>query len=195
MKYYKLTTISWPYINNGPSIIKMKSLKPYVSLLLLMLLIIVPVSNKDAGAFSKDREITDKIRNGNKEYTGEIEEMEINAELLRKEIGTRQYNRYATSMSHNSDTPQKIYTVQTGSFLTFARAQNEFNAIMESLTKKYCSFLRVEKVGSFYTVRLGRFESYGSAEIFINSVASHMPKAMILKTMFMNERLRSCICH
>ena len=94
-----------------------------------------------------------------------------------------------------ADKPQTIYTIQIGSFLTFARAQNEFNSKMEVLTKEYDSFLRIEKIGTFYTVRLGKFESYGSAENFIKSVSSKMPKAKILKAFLKYDRLRSCICY
>jgi len=94
-----------------------------------------------------------------------------------------------------ADKSQTIYTIQIGSFLTFARAQNEFNSKMEVLTEEYCSFLRVEKVGTFYAVRLGKFESYSSAENFITSVSSKMPKAIILKTILKYDKLRSCICY
>jgi len=94
-----------------------------------------------------------------------------------------------------ADKPQTIYTIQIGSFLTFARAQNEFNSKMEVLTKKYYSFLRVEKVESFYTVRLGKFESYSSAENFIKSVSHIIPKSRILKAFLKHDRLRSCICY
>ena len=94
-----------------------------------------------------------------------------------------------------ADKPQTIYTIQIGSFLTFARAQNEFNSKMEVLTKEYDSFLRIEKIGTFYTVRLGKIESYSSAENFIKSVSSKMPKAKILKAFLKYDRLRSCICY
>ncbi len=173
----------------------MKAPKPYVSLLFLLLLIFVPLSIKGVHAFSKDRAVADKITQDNNEFSGQEANIKFTLKRPGKEIETGQNKRYVKSTGHTSDNPQKIYTIQTGSFLTFTRAQKEFNLLMEELTIKYCSFLRVEKIGSFYTVRLGRFENYGSAENFIKTVAPHKPEAMILKTIFMNDRLRSCICH
>jgi hypothetical protein len=173
----------------------MKALKQYLYLLFLMLLIIVPLSFKSVNAFTNDRAIADDIINDNREFAGEIEEMNINLELHGKEIGTRQNKQYTKSISHNSDKPQTIYTIQLGSYSTFARAQNKFNSIMEALTEEYCSFLRVEKVGSFYTVRLGKFERYIDAENLIKSVPSNMPNVKILKAYLKYDRLLSCICH
>ena len=95
----------------------------------------------------------------------------------------------------NDDTPQKIYTIQMGSFLTLDRAQNEFNSLMVALTDKYRSFLRVEKIGKFYTVRIGEFESYRNAENFIDSAPLNILKTNIIKAFLKYDRLRSCICY
>jgi len=95
----------------------------------------------------------------------------------------------------NDDTPQKIYTIQMGSFLTLDRAQNEFNSLMVALTDKYRSFLRVEKIGKFYTVRIGEFESYRNAENFIESAPLNILKTNIIKAFLKYDRLRSCICY
>ncbi|UCE71330.1 MAG: SPOR domain-containing protein [Nitrospiraceae bacterium] len=95
----------------------------------------------------------------------------------------------------NDDTPQKIYTIQMGSFLTLDRAQNEFNSLMGALTNKYRSFLRVEKIGKFYTVRIGEFESYRNAENFIESAPLNILKTNIIKAFLKYDRLRSCICY
>ncbi len=160
-----------------------------------MLLIIVPLSIKGVNAFSKDQASADKMINDNKEYAREIEVMKIKIELLKKEIETSQNKRYIQSSSHNSYKPQSIYTIQTGSYLTFAPAEDEFNSLMKVLTKKYRSFLRVEKVGTFHAVRLGKFENYSSAEKFIKSVTPEMPKTNILNAFLKYDRLRICICY
>jgi hypothetical protein len=94
-----------------------------------------------------------------------------------------------------TDKPQTIYTIQMGSFLTLVRAQNEFDSLMEVLTKKYRSFLRVEKIGKFYTVRIGEFESYRNAENFVESAPPTIPKTNIIKAFLKYDRLRSCICY
>jgi hypothetical protein len=94
-----------------------------------------------------------------------------------------------------ADKPQTIYTIQLGSYLTFSRAQGEFNYFMEVLTKKYRSFLRVEKVGTFYSVRLGKFESYSSTKKYLESLIPKNSKARILKAFLKYDRIRSCICY
>lgn len=109
-------------------------------------------------------------------------------------LSNKGVNAFSKDQS-NADKPQTIYTIQIGSYSTFAHAQNEFDSIMEALTKEYYSFLRVEKVGSFYTVRLGKFERYSNAENFIKSVPHNMPNAKILKAYLKYDRLLSCICH
>jgi len=169
----------------------MKTQKIYLSV--LMLVIIVPLSIKGVNAFSKDQTSADKMINDNKEYALKIEEMKIKIERLRKEIDTRQ--TISKSTSHNSDKPQAIYTIQLGSYLTFSRAQGEFNYLMEVFAKKYRSFLRVEKVGTFYTVRLGKFESYSSSEKYLKSLIPKKSKARILKAFLKFDRVRSCICY
>ncbi|NOR64675.1 MAG: hypothetical protein GQ468_01510 [Candidatus Scalindua sp.] len=161
----------------------------------MILLIISTVSIKDVNTFGISHVFADTVIRDNKDYGEEIEEIKIRIELLRREIEIRQNKRYMKSINYNSDKPQRIYTIQVSSFFTFARAQNDFNSLVEVLSRKYRSFLRVEKVGTSYTVRLGKFESYSSAENFIKPIATIIPNPLILKSFITYERLRSCICY
>jgi len=171
----------------------MRAQNIYLSVLLL--LIIVPLSIKSIDAFSKENAVADKMINDNKDLTGEIEEMKFKIELLKREIEIRQNKRYIKSINHTSDKQQSIYTIQISSFVNFERARNEFNYLMEALTEKYRSFLRIEKVGKFYTVRLGKFESYNIADNFIKSLIPEISKAKIQKAFFIYGRLRKCLCY
>jgi len=168
----------------------MKKLKLYIYLLSI-LLILVPLSVKCVNALSIDHAAADKMINDD-EYRGEIEVMKHRIKLLKRKIEARQNNK---SISHQSHETQKIYTIQTGSFLNLARAEKEFNFLMKVLNKKYHSFLRVEKVGKHYTVRIGIFESYYNAANVIKPIANVVPNPLILKTVLMYERLRRCICY
>lgn len=171
----------------------MKTQKLYV--LLLFIFIVSSVSTNETNTFGMYQAFADTSIRNNKEYDRQIEEMKIRIKLLKNEIETRQHNQHSTSVSHQPHTPQKIYTIQTGSFLNLARAQKEFNSLMNVLKKKYRSFLRIEKVKDFYTVRLGKFDSYSSAEDYIKFVSTAIPEPLILKTIISQERLRSCICY
>ena len=171
----------------------MKTQKRYV--VLLLLLIISPVSIKETGTVGIYQAFADNITRDNKEFARQIEEMKIRITVLKRELEARQNKQSIASASHLSHTPQKIYTIQTGSFLNIARAEKEFNSLMNELKKKYHSFLRIEKIKDFYTVRLGKFENYNSAADFIRSIATEIPEPIIMKSFISHERLRSCICY
>jgi hypothetical protein len=51
---------------------------------------------------------------------------------------------------------QLIHTIQTGSFLHEEDAQKHYDSIMQGSNKKHLDNLRIEKVGKYYSVRIGR---------------------------------------
>jgi molecular chaperone DnaK (HSP70) len=59
---------------------------------------------------------------------------------------------------------QIIYTIQTGSFLEFERAQKQFDSILQKLSQRELEYLRIEKVDKYYCVRLAKFEGYTNAK-------------------------------
>ncbi len=84
---------------------------------------------------------------------------------------------------------QVIYTIQTGSFIEIERAQKQFESIIESLDKKDLDYLRIEKVGEFYAVRLGKFDDYTAAEKFLEVIKLKHSTAIILKAYIKDERI------
>ena len=50
-----------------------------------------------------------------------------------------------------------IYTFQTGSFIHIEDAQKQFDHIAKLLNEDETDHLRIEKIGKFYSVRLGKF--------------------------------------
>jgi tetratricopeptide (TPR) repeat protein len=85
---------------------------------------------------------------------------------------------------------QIIYTIQTGSFIEIERARKEFESIHQGLNEKELNYLRIEKVGGFYSVRLGKFEDYASADIFLKTVMTELsPTAIILKAHIKGNRI------
>ena len=88
-----------------------------------------------------------------------------------------------------SYTAQTIYTIQTGSFDDVKPAQNQFDSIVQGLNEKQLDYLRIEKIGNFYSVRLGKFEDNAAAEKFLEGVKPHFPTAIVRDAYFIEERI------
>jgi hypothetical protein len=82
-----------------------------------------------------------------------------------------------------------VYTIQIETQLKLADAQKQFNYLLSSLNEKNRDLLRIEKVGKYYTVRLGRFENYNTAKNFQQEMSPQLSGAIILKAYIKNERI------
>ena len=82
-----------------------------------------------------------------------------------------------------------IYTVQTGSFTDLKTAEKQFELLQEKLTDREADFLRVEKIGKFYTVRLGKFEDESSAHAVLVSAKTLTETAILMNAYFKVERI------
>ncbi len=82
-----------------------------------------------------------------------------------------------------------IYTIQTGSFLRITHAQEQFDLMLQILNGKEFSFLRIEKIGKYYSVRLGKFTDSNAAEQFIVATIPDISNADILKAYIKEERI------
>jgi hypothetical protein len=81
------------------------------------------------------------------------------------------------------------YTIQIGSHIKKTDAQKQFNSIIGSLDKINLNLFRIEKVGKYYTVRLGTFDGSAAAEKFLQSIRHQLSAAIILKAYIKNERI------
>jgi hypothetical protein len=84
---------------------------------------------------------------------------------------------------------QLIYTIQIESLPKISDAQKQFNFMLRSINEKNLNLLRIEKVGKYYTIRLGKFENYDTAKKFLQEVKPSLSEAVILKAHIINERL------
>lgn len=82
-----------------------------------------------------------------------------------------------------------FYTIQTGSFTDEASALKEFDFILQRLNKDELEYLRVEKVGEFYSVRFGRFEDINTAEDFHRRISTRLPGSIIIRAYLIEERI------
>jgi len=86
-------------------------------------------------------------------------------------------------------TSRLVYTIQVESLANIADAQKKFNVITSSINKKNLNLLRIEKVGKYYTVRLGSFEHYETAKKFLQEIKPRLSGAIIMKAYIKKERI------
>ena len=91
--------------------------------------------------------------------------------------------------TYSSQTPQSVYTIQTGSFTDLASAEKEFDSITNLLDEKELDYLRIEKIEKFYSVRLGKFENRAAVAELLKSIKSKLPTAVIMDVYFIEERI------
>jgi hypothetical protein len=89
----------------------------------------------------------------------------------------------------NQYSSQTIYTIQTGSFLKVTQAQKMFDSMPQILNEQEFSFLRIEKIGTYYSVRLGRYDNYNDTEKFLQEITPRLSDAIILNAYIKNERI------
>lgn len=94
-------------------------------------------------------------------------------------------------LSPDSLSSRLFYTIQSGSFLDADDARKHFRIIAKKLDRKDRDNLRIEKIGKFYSVRIGRFEDYGSTNKFLDTIKSQLKEAIILKAFLKDERMIS----
>ncbi len=85
---------------------------------------------------------------------------------------------------------KSVYTVQTGSFTELARAYQQFGFVAKKLNKKELGFLRIEEIGNYYTVRLGKFDDHAAAKRFMLEITPEISDAIILNANIEDDRIR-----
>lgn len=98
------------------------------------------------------------------------------------------FSLFLSLLPLNSYASESIYTIQTGSFISIAPAQKQFDSIVQGLNEKELDYLRIEKIGKFYSVRLGKFEDYATAKKFLQAIKPQLSTAIIMKAYIIDER-------
>ena len=87
----------------------------------------------------------------------------------------------------------EIYTIQTGSFIKPETAMKEFDALkvgLLGLNGMTLDYLRIEKIGKFYAVRVGKFMNYIDAAEYLQGIRfQQISGAIILKSYIKEERI------
>jgi len=84
---------------------------------------------------------------------------------------------------------ESVYTIQTASFKESQRAEKQFRIIEQALEGTAFQALRIEKIGRFYAVRVGRFASFAEATQFLKQHEPGLEGAMVMKAYFIDKRI------
>lgn len=82
-----------------------------------------------------------------------------------------------------------VYTIQTGSFPGAAEAKKQFDSIVAKSGGEGIDYLRIEKVGDYHSVRIGKFQNLAAADAYLAGGALESEKPLILKAYIKDERI------
>ncbi|UCD36492.1 MAG: tetratricopeptide repeat protein [Nitrospiraceae bacterium] len=82
-----------------------------------------------------------------------------------------------------------MHTIQTASFTNEAPARRHYESVKQKLRGNERDHLRIEKVGRYYAVRVGRFENLSNAQAFYRKIEPELPSAIIMKAQSNKEQI------
>jgi len=145
---------------------------------------------RNESALIKEKDDTQKIKQNNDTIEASSDKDDKNIVQTRSDKKIDNTTKFNKKLKVDSQYASKIiYTIQTGSFLKLEQAQEQYDSMLKILNGKESSFLRIEKIGKYYAVRLGRFNDYNAAEQFIVSVKPDLSNAVILEVYIKEERI------
>jgi len=109
--------------------------------------------------------------------------------VLKEKIEAQNNQQNNMPLNNKQRDSRSNYAIQTGSFVKLEEAQKQFDLMLQILKGKKFSFLRIEKIGKYYTVRLGKFSDSNTAKQFIVAVIPDISNADILKAYIKEERI------
>ena len=86
---------------------------------------------------------------------------------------------------------QLFHTIQISSFKTVNSAHKQFNTIVKELNenKENLDNLRIEKIGKFYSVRIGKFNNSNAAKKTLKKIKHNQPQAIVMTAYIKDERI------
>lgn len=91
--------------------------------------------------------------------------------------------------AYDAQAARSIFTIQAGSYKDIPDAQQQFESIARDLDNDDLAYLRIEKIGKFYTVRIGKFNDRAGAEQFLGKHKAVLSGAIVMDAYFKDERI------
>ena len=102
---------------------------------------------------------------------------------------TSHTKKSSTAIRENTDIREKMYTIQTGSYAKKTDARKEYESVKERINGEDLDYLRIEKIGKYYAVRIGRFNDFEQSEKFLKSVKPQILSSVTLKAYIKVDRI------
>ena len=147
---------------------------------------------KTEESLGKDQKKIQELKNAREQYLETLKNIELmrnKIALLKEKIKVQNNQQNSVSVNNKQRDSQLIYTIQIGSFVNVEEAQVQFDLLLQILKGKAFSFLRIEKIGKYYSVRLGKFTNSNAAKQFIITAKPDLANADILKAYIKEERI------
>ncbi len=82
-----------------------------------------------------------------------------------------------------------IYTIQAASFSSESDSLEYYESLMGTLNEEELDYLRVEKVGSYYSVRIGKYDDYKGVMKMLRSISTGVRGAIAMEAYIRDERI------
>lgn len=92
-------------------------------------------------------------------------------------------------MAQAADKPATVYTLQVASHKDVQSAEQEFAALKQKVSREHLDFMRIERIGKYYSLRIGKFDNRDGAEQLFNIIKSDIPSAVVMDAYFIEKRI------
>ncbi len=85
--------------------------------------------------------------------------------------------------------PESIYTIQTGSFQSIRDARKQYDSYIQLFKDNEIDHFRIEKIGQYHSVRLGKFNKRDEANKYLSSIKERLKSYLVMKAYYKEERI------
>lgn len=85
----------------------------------------------------------------------------------------------------------EYYTIQAATYLSIIEAEENYDMLYKRLSEEERNYLRIELIkGKYYTLRVGKYNSYSEVQPLLKKVRKSFPTAYIMKAYIKDERIK-----
>ncbi len=143
-------------------------------------------------SLGNDQEKIKELKKAREQYEETLKTIKLmrnKIALLKEKVEVQNKYTYNVPVKNKQKDSQSIYTIQTGSFVNIEGAQKQFNSLIKILNEEDNNYLRIEKIGKVYSVRVGSFNDHATAKSFLMATKSPLNMAIILKAFIKEDRI------
>ena len=143
-------------------------------------------------SFGRNQKKIQELKDARKQYQETLKNIDLmknKIAALKEKIEAQNNQQNNISLNNKQRDSRSNYAIQIGSFVHLEEAQKQFDLMLQTLKGKKFSFLRIEKIGKYYTVRIGKFSDSNEAKQFIVEAIPDFSNAEILKAYIKKARI------